>query len=56
MLYNGQKINTQKYVIDLAREQRINLTESEKIMWSKLKINNFMAADLGASIQFIDIF
>jgi very-short-patch-repair endonuclease len=36
MLYNGQRIETPKYVIELARAQRIKLTESEQIMWSKL--------------------
>jgi len=37
MLYSGQKINTPKYVIELAREQRKNLTETEQLMWSKLR-------------------
>jgi len=37
MLYSGQKINTPGYVIELAREQRINLTESEQLLWLKLR-------------------
>jgi very-short-patch-repair endonuclease len=37
MLYNGQKIKTPKYVIELAREQRIHLTDSEQLVWSKLR-------------------
>jgi len=37
MLYNGQKINTPRYVIELAQEQRKNLTESEQLIWSKLR-------------------
>ena len=37
MLYNGQIVDTQRYVIELARIQRLNLTKSEQIMWLKLK-------------------
>jgi len=37
MIYNGQKINTPKYVIELARAQRIKLTQSEQLIWSKLR-------------------
>ena len=37
MIYNGQKIDTPKYVIELAREQRIKLTLSEQLIWSKLR-------------------
>jgi very-short-patch-repair endonuclease len=37
MLYGGLKTDTPKYVIELAREQRRNLTESEQLMWSQLK-------------------
>ena len=37
MLYNKQKIITPKYIIDLARKQRQNLTPSEKIIWSQLR-------------------
>ena len=36
MLFNGQKIDTPKYVIKLAREQRDSLTRSEQLMWSRL--------------------
>ncbi len=36
MLYNGQKVDTPKYVVDLAREQRDSLTQSEQLMWSRL--------------------
>jgi len=37
MVYNGKNIDTPQYVIELAREQRINLTDSEKIIWLKLR-------------------
>jgi very-short-patch-repair endonuclease len=37
MLYVKQKITTPKYVITLARENRMQLTESEKILWFYLK-------------------
>jgi very-short-patch-repair endonuclease len=37
MLYNNQEITTPKYVITLARENRMQLTESEKILWFYLK-------------------
>jgi len=37
MLYSGQKIDTPKYVTKLAREQRRNLTDSEALVWSRLK-------------------
>ncbi|HPB82722.1 MAG TPA: DUF559 domain-containing protein, partial [Spirochaetota bacterium] len=37
MLYDGKKIITPKYVIELAREQRRNLTDTELLIWSKLK-------------------
>jgi len=37
MLYNGHNIITPKYVIELARQQRQNLTKTEQIMWSKLR-------------------
>ena len=37
MLYGGQKIYTPKYVIEFAGEQRRNLTESEQVLWSKLR-------------------
>ncbi len=37
MLYNNQKITTLPYVIALAREQRMHLTESEKILWFYLQ-------------------
>ena len=37
MLYRKQKIDTPKYVIELAREQRRNLTESEELLWLKLR-------------------
>ena len=37
MLYNGQIIDTPEYVIDLAREQRLKLTQSELLLWSRLR-------------------
>jgi very-short-patch-repair endonuclease len=37
MLYNKQKITTPQYVIALDREHRMQLTESEKILWFYLK-------------------
>ena|SRR6056297_674645 len=37
MLYNGQKIDTPKYVIDLARDLRQNLTQSEKLIWEMIR-------------------
>ena len=37
MVYNGQTIDTPKYVIELARDQRIKLTLSEQILWSGLR-------------------
>ena len=37
MLYNGQIINTPSYVIELARQQRQNLTASERVLWSQLR-------------------
>ena len=33
----NQNIKTPKYVIELARQMRCNLTPSEKIMWEQLK-------------------
>ena len=37
MLYNGQIIDTPEYVKDLAREQRLKLTQSEQLLWSGLR-------------------
>jgi len=40
MLYNGIKVNTPKYVIELARQNRQNrqnLTVSEQTIWSQLR-------------------
>ena len=37
MLYNGQVIDTPQYVIDIARELRQNLTQSEKLLWEKIR-------------------
>jgi len=37
MLYNGQIIDTPEYVVYLAREQRLKLTQSEKLLWSRLR-------------------
>jgi len=37
MLYNGQILDTPKYVVDLARELRQNLTRSEKLLWEKIR-------------------
>jgi very-short-patch-repair endonuclease len=37
MLYNGQIIDTPEYVVYLAREQRLKLTQSEQLLWSRLK-------------------
>ena len=37
MIYNGQIIDTPKYVFELARGQRIKLTQSEQVLWQRLK-------------------
>ena len=37
MLYENQKIVTPKYIIDIDRKLRQNLTPSEKIIWSQLR-------------------
>ena len=37
MLYNGQIIDTPEYVKDLAREQRLKLTQSEQLLWLRLR-------------------
>jgi hypothetical protein len=39
MLYGGLKTDTPKYVIELAREQRRNLTESKQCEDALLKHN-----------------
>ncbi|HRX16102.1 MAG TPA: DUF559 domain-containing protein [Spirochaetota bacterium] len=37
MLYNETKVNTPKYVIEFARQNRQNLTVSEQKIWSQLR-------------------
>ena len=36
MLYSGHIFHTPEYVIDTAREQKLKLTQSEQLLWSKL--------------------
>jgi len=37
MLYNSEKVKTPRYVVELARKQRLELTVSEEILWEELK-------------------
>ncbi len=37
MLYNGQIIDTPEYIVQLAREQRLKLTQSEQLLWLRLR-------------------
>ena len=37
MLYNGKIIYTPQYIFELARQLRQDLTESEKMLWEKLR-------------------